>query len=168
MGLSSNLSCEAGSFSCCCPAPTSVFNQRFEALFPCAGALGCVVCFAPRCSSGLSVSECGASGCHPPLCLPRTPPLQVRPSSLSVGMRGCRVCQWSDCLPRSSHTPPVSVPPRPRESSLPLLPFWMNVYFFIYLVLDFLAVPFSVSSGCARRRSVSTYAAILLFLKTQF
>ena len=27
--------------------PTGVFNQRFEALFPCAGALGCVVCFAP-------------------------------------------------------------------------------------------------------------------------
>ena len=29
------------------PTPTGVFNQRFEALFPCAGALGCVVCFAP-------------------------------------------------------------------------------------------------------------------------
>ena len=27
--------------------PTGVFNQRFEALFPCAGALGCAVCFAP-------------------------------------------------------------------------------------------------------------------------
>ena len=27
--------------------PTGVFNQRFEALFPRAGALGCVVCFAP-------------------------------------------------------------------------------------------------------------------------
>ena len=24
-----------------------VFNQRFEALFPCTGALGCAVCFAP-------------------------------------------------------------------------------------------------------------------------
>ena len=35
-------------------------------------------------------------------------------------------------------------------------------FFFIYLVSDFLAVPFSVSSGCARRRSVSTYAAILV------
>ena len=30
------------------PTPTGAFNQRFEALFPCAGALGCVVCFAPR------------------------------------------------------------------------------------------------------------------------
>ena len=34
--------------------------------------------------------------------------------------------------------------------------------FFISLVSDFLAVLFSVSSGCARRHSVSTYAAILV------
>ena len=34
--------------------------------------------------------------------------------------------------------------------------------FFISLVSDPLAVGFSVSSGCARRRSVSTYAAILV------
>ena len=27
--------------------PTGVSNQRFEALFPRAGALGCLVCFAP-------------------------------------------------------------------------------------------------------------------------
>ena len=27
--------------------PTGLFNQRFEALFPRAGALGCAVCFAP-------------------------------------------------------------------------------------------------------------------------
>ena len=33
------------------PTPTGVFNQRFEALFPSAGALGCAVCFAPRRSS---------------------------------------------------------------------------------------------------------------------
>ena len=29
------------------PTPTGVFNQRFEALFPCTGALGCPVCFTP-------------------------------------------------------------------------------------------------------------------------
>ena len=29
------------------PTPTGVFSQRFEALFPCAGALGYAVCFAP-------------------------------------------------------------------------------------------------------------------------
>ena len=44
------------------PTPTGIFNQRFEALFPRAGALGCSVCFAPRRLSGLSVGECGAPG----------------------------------------------------------------------------------------------------------
>ena len=34
--------------------------------------------------------------------------------------------------------------------------------FFISLVSDPLAIRFSVSSGCARRRSVSTYTAILV------
>ena len=33
------------------PTPTGVFNQSFEALFHRAGALGCVVCFAPSRSS---------------------------------------------------------------------------------------------------------------------
>ena len=73
------------------PTPTGVFTQRFVALFPGAGALGCAVCLAPtvhpvylctnvgllgatRCSAcpvlrhsesgplGLSVCECGAAG----------------------------------------------------------------------------------------------------------
>ena len=47
---------------------------------------------------------------------------------------------------------PVSAPPTGLDECL----------FFISLVLDFRAVRFSVSSGCARRRSVSTYAAILV------
>ena len=47
MGLSKELSCEAGSFSCCLN-PTGFFNQRFEALFPHTGTLGCVVCLTPQ------------------------------------------------------------------------------------------------------------------------
>ena len=43
---------------------------------------------------------------------------------------------------------------------------WEHIYlqclYFISLVLDPLAIRFSVSSGCARRGSVSTYAAILV------
>ena len=94
--------------------PTGGFNQRFEAsLFPSAGALGYTVCFAPRRFSGLSVRECGVAGSasgptacpvHPTLCQSR----------------------W-----------PVSVPPRQRESSpprcpsVPLLPVWMNVNFYL-------------------------------------
>ena len=51
--------------------------------------------------------------------------------------------------------------------SVSALPTGLDVcFFFIYLVLDFLAVGFSVSSGCARRRSVSTYAAILVLLNS--
>ena len=57
------------------PTPLRVFNQRFEALFPHAGALGCAVCFASHRLSGLSVCECGAAGCYPLLCLPCSPPL---------------------------------------------------------------------------------------------
>ena len=49
---------------------------------------------------------------------------------------------------------PVSAPPTGLDECL----------CFISLVSDFLAVQFSVSSGCARRCSVSTYAAILVLL----
>ena len=150
------------------PTPTGVFNQRFEALFPQAVALGCAVCFAPRRSSGLSMFECGAAVCYPHSACPALHHSKSGPLRLSVRMWGRRVCQCSDCQPCSSHTPPVSVPPRHRESSLPHLlvsapPTGLDeCLFFISLVSDFLAVRFSVSSGCARRRSVSTYAAILV------
>ena len=49
---------------------------------------------------------------------------------------------------------PISAPPTGLDECL----------FFISLVSDPLAVRFSVSSGCARRRSMSTYAAILVLL----
>ena len=49
---------------------------------------------------------------------------------------------------------PISAPPTGLDECL----------FFISLVSDFLAVQISISSGCARRRSVSTYAAILVLL----
>ena len=47
---------------------------------------------------------------------------------------------------------PVSAPPTGLDECL----------FFISLVSDFLAVQISISSGCARRRSVSTYGSILV------
>ena len=47
MGLSNELSCEAG-VSPAASTPTGVFSQRFEALFPCAGALGFEVCLAAQ------------------------------------------------------------------------------------------------------------------------
>ena len=152
MGLSNDLSCEAGSLSCCRPpTPTGVFNQRFEALFPCTGALGWAVCFAARRLSGLSVCECGAEGATCRSARPVLRHSESGPLGLSAGMCDRRVCQWSDCLLCLSHTPPVWVPPRQRESSLPrcpsppLLQVWMNVYFLFpwcwtSLPFDFLSV----------------------------
>ena len=133
MGLSNDLSCEAGSLSCC--PPRGVFNQRSEALFPRAGALGCAVCFTPCCLSGLSVRECGAAG---------SASAPFVPHSASFGP--------TTATQVLSATVPISAPPTGLDECL----------FFISLVSDLLAVRFSVSSGCARRRSVSTYAAILV------
>ena len=53
---------------------------------------------------------------------------------------------------------PVSAPPTGLDECL----------FCISLVSDPLAIRFSVSSGCARRRSVSTYAAILVLQDNPF
>ena len=115
------------------PTPRGAFNQRFEALFPRAGALGYAVCFAPRCFSGLFVCECGAAGS-------------------ANGQSACPVVPHSTSLGLATATRVLSAPPTGLDECL----------FFISLVSDFLAVRFSVSSGCVRRRSVSTYAAILV------
>ena len=53
---------------------------------------------------------------------------------------------------------PLSTPPTDLD----------ECFFFISLVSDFLVLRFSLSSGCARRRSVSTYASILVLRDTRF
>ena len=103
--------------------PTGVFNQRSETLFPRAGALGCVVCFAPRRLSGLSVRECGAAGSAS-----RQTACPVRPT-----LRQSRS--------RHGNASPLC----PSCPSPPLLPVWMNVYFLFpwcrtSLPFDFLSV----------------------------
>ena len=87
-------------------SPMGVFTQRFEALFPCAGALGCVICF--------------------------TPPLFLLVYLYSnVGPQGLPATSW----PVPFHNPPprwVHQPLPCRQSSLPgcpsppLLLVWMN------------------------------------------
>ena len=158
------------------PTPMGVFNHRFEALFPGAVALGCAVCFAPRRSSGLSMLLWGC-GLLPALCLPRSPPLRVRPSGficanvwpqglLVLGLPAPFVPHSASLGPATAtrvlSTPvPVSAPPTSLDECL----------FFISLVSEPLAVRFSVSSGGARRHSVSTYATILVpreFFKVVF
>ena len=82
---------------------------------------------------GLSVRECGAAGS-------------------ASGQTACPVYPTLRHSQSSRPQLPVSAPPTGLDECL----------FFISLVSDFLAIRFSVSSGCARRRSVSTYAAILV------
>ena len=89
------------------PTPTGVFNQRFEALFPRAGALGCSVCFTPCCLSGLSVHECRAAG----------------------SASGQTACPFSPTLCQSQSCYGNSSPLHPGCPSPPLLLVWMNVCF---------------------------------------
>ena len=136
--------------------PTGVFTQRFEALFPCAGALGCAVCFAP-------------------------PPFLPVYLCTNVGPPHCRVRQLQPGLPHSTiHHLAGSTscrlamsPLHPSCPSPSLLPVWMNVSSLSPWLSDFHRVRFSVSSGwflflnccpsfgCVKRHSVSTYASIL-------
>ena len=84
--------------------------------------------------------------------------LECGAAGSASGQTACPVhptlCQSRSRRQRESSPPwlPVSAPPTGLDECL----------FFISLVSDFLDIRFSVSSGCARRRSVSTYASILV------
>ena len=80
-------------------APTIVFNQRFEALFPRAGALSCTVCFAPCHSSRFIYARMWDH-------LVCTPP----PGG---------VCQALPCPPQSSSRHLASSPPCPAAHLRP-------------------------------------------------
>ena len=142
--------------------PTGVFHQRFEALVPHAGALGCVVCFTPP--PFLPIYLCANVG---PQGLPATT------------LWGLLAAAWPAPLhnpsPRWVYQPPPCLKSSPSSCpSLPLLPVWVNVSSLSPWLSDFHTVRFSVSSGCflflncccpsfgcARRHSVSTYTSIL-------
>ena len=103
--------------------PTGVFNQRFEALFPRAGNLGCAVCVAPL--PFLPVYLCANVG---PQGLPATT------------LWGLLAAAW----PALFHSPPpgwVLQPPPCCEGSLPWLPVSApptsldECFFFISLVV---------------------------------
>ena len=98
-------------------APTGVFNQWFEALFPQAGTLGCEVCHPVH----------QLLPCRPAATLPT--PLHNPPPRW--------VCQQPPCWESSS----------PGCLSPPLLPVLMNVSSLSPWLSDFHVVRFSVSSG---------------------
>ena len=93
---------------------------------------------------GLSVCECGTAGSASGQTACPVPPTLLQCWS--------RQGYASPLHPGPPPSIPVSAPPTSLD----------ECFLFIYLVSDFLAVRFSVGSGCARRLSVSTYASILL------
>ena len=105
MGLSSELSCEAGSLSRCHSTLTGVFSQWFGALFPWAGALGCMVCGQVH----------QLLPCWPAAALPT--PLHNPLPRWVLQLPPCEESSLPDC-------------PSP-----PLLPVWMNMSFFISMVV---------------------------------
>ena len=131
MGLSNEFSCEAGSFSCCFLNPMVVFTQRFEALFPCAGTLGCEVCFAP------------------PLFLQVYLHANVGPRDLlaASGSTACPICSTIRHLSGFASRQVAMSPICPVCPFPPLLLVWMNVSSLSPWLWDFHTVQFSVSSG---------------------
>ena len=119
VGLSSELSCEAGSFSCCLNPHKFLSVRGFEALFPCDGTLGCVVCLAPQ----LFLPVYSHANVGPP-----GPPA----ATLFTLSSSCRL---------------ATSPLHPGCPSLPLLPVWMNVSSLTPWLSDFHTVQFSGSSG---------------------
>ena len=108
------------------PTPMGAFNQRFEALFPRTGALGCTVCFTL--SPALSVYLCvnvGPQG----LLVVRLPALFV-PHSASLSLP----------RPRESSPPrlPVSAPPTGLDARF----FSFFLFFNIFIDYAITVVPF--------------------------
>ena len=97
--------------------PTDVFNQKFEALFPCTGTLGCVVCLVPQLFLRVYLhtnvgppSLQSAALMGPPAAALPAPVLQPLP---------CLGSSLPSCL------------------SPPILPVWMNVSSLTPWLLDF-------------------------------
>ena len=106
------------------PIPTGILDQRFEALFPHAGALGCVVCFIPRHSSRFICARMWGHG--------------VLPAALPAPYLPPTLCQSRS---RQGNASPL----RPGCPSPSLLLVWMNAYFLFpccrsSLPFDFLSV----------------------------
>ena len=117
MGLSNKLSCKAGSFSCCLNPYRFFQSEVFRLYFPALGPWVARSVSLPSCSSQFICMQMWGHPVHNP------PPhwvLQPLP------------CCESSCE---------------SSTSLPLLPFWMNVSFLTPWLSDFHTVQFSGSSG---------------------
>ena len=150
------------------PTPTGVFTQRFEALFPSTGALGYEVCSAPHFILVYLCPNMGPWGATQrsicPFCTTLSPALSVY-LCVNVGLQGLLVVRLpAPFVPHSASLGPAMATQVLSTPAARLRPSYGSGWMFIFYLLGvgFLAVRFSVSSGCARRRSVSTYATILV------
>ena len=169
MGLSSDLSREAGSLSCCHPNPHGRFQSEVCGFISPSWSPGlCGLLHSPPFIRFICARMWGHRVLPAALPVPFSATLSpalwvylfanVGPQGLLVVRLPARFVPHSVSLGSAtaiqSSPPrlPVSTPPTGLDECL----------FFICLVLNPLAFRFSVSSGCARRRSVSTYTAILV------
>ena len=135
--------------------PMGVFNQRFEALFPCTGALGSAMCFTPPLF--LLVYLCANVGPWGLLAVALPAPFLPEYPSLWVWL--CCHESRPPCLPISS------LPTCLDECFFFIyldvgLPWgWISCEFFCFLFLNCCWPVF----GYSRRCSVSIYASILVF-----
>ena len=120
MGVSMNSPVRLGVTPAAASTPWVFSVRGFEALFPCTGTLGCVICLAPQLF--LLVYP------HANMGLPSLPAPALTTPVLQL-------------LPCQESSPPSC-------SSLPLLPVWMNVSSLTPWLSDFHMVQLSVSSGC--------------------
>ena len=117
--------------------PTAVFNQRFEALFPWSGALGCVVCFAPVLF--LPVYLCAYVG-------PRAWSASCRTACPFHNPPPRWVCQPLPCHKASLPLLPISAPPTSLDEcflfislvvGLPYSSIFFQFWLFFELLLSF-------------------------------
>ena len=144
VGLSNDLSCEAGSLSCCRPNPRGCFQSEV--------CMGCTVCFTP-----CRLSRFICAGMWDRGVLPTALPALFSTTLsllLSVYLRECGApgsasgqtpCPVGPTLHQSRSRHCNVSPLCPGCPSPPLLPVWMNVYFVFTwchtsLPFDFLSV----------------------------
>ena len=150
------------------PTPMGVFNQRFEAYFPALEPWITRSALLPAVSRFICAQVWGRrvlpAALPAPFSATLSPALSVYLCA-NVGPQGLLVVRLpAPFVPHSVSLGPAMatrVLSAPAAISAP--PTGLDLcFFFIYLVSYFLAVRFSVSSGCGRRHGVSTYAAILV------
>ena len=153
MGLSNDLSCEAGSFSCSCPNTHRHFHSGLRLYFPTLEPMVTQSASLPRhFSLFVCVRMLGLGVLPAALPAPFSATLESGPLSLYVCK--CRVAESTSCQTACPVCPTLSQsrsrhsnesPLHPSCSSPPLLPVWINVSFlspwcWCSLSFDFLSV----------------------------